>query len=107
MASRAEIAGQLRRWTEGALAASELRAWAEARRWGPGVEEHDDAVVVEALGDLDLLAVHLLTPDDVPALLSLLDGGDLAAWRAHLAAIDVGARARKLRRDPLYQPFCR
>ena len=71
---RDELAALLRRWQAGSVAAPAVKQWAESAR-GAG-----DAVVHELLADLELLQVHLLTSDDVPALLAALDGtSDLAA----------------------------
>lgn len=102
---RAAIAARLVAWRDGALDAAALQKWAEqalaaSARMG-------DEVVAEALADLDLLHVHLLTPADVPALLALLERSDLEAWRRHRDGIDLDARSRELRRVPLYRPFCR
>ena len=85
------------------MTAAELRAWADSVR----LQHGSDEVVAEALFDLDLLPVHLLTPADVPALLALVEGGDLEGWRRYREAIDLDARSKELRRVPLYRNFCR
>jgi len=111
--TRAEIVEKLSAWQEGALSAAELAAWAEARELDPQArtDVEDDAERDEALADLALLAVHLLTPEDVPALRALLEDTDVAAatsaWHRHREAIDLDARSRRLRKDPFYRPFCR
>ena len=124
-AGRAELAAQLRRWMAGELGAPALQAFAEAARraqrgpaalpQAPGAERPVDdpaaEALAEALADLDLLAVHLLCPEDAPALLALCEAADppaaLERWRRHRQAIDLDARSRRLRGDPFYRPFCR
>ncbi|MSP61455.1 MAG: hypothetical protein EXR72_14130 [Myxococcales bacterium] len=101
------IAALLRRWQAGAVGPEEVKRFAEAALERPP----SGAAEREALCDLDLLEVHLLTADDAPALLALLDGGgsadSLAAWRRHRAGIDLDARSKMLRRNKFYRPFCR
>ena len=99
--TRAELDAQLERWRAGGIDAASLKRWVES------VPRGEDEVAREALAELDLLEVHLLTVDDVPALHALLASGDLSAWRRYRAAIDLDARSKRLRRDPLYRPFCR
>jgi hypothetical protein len=99
--TRAQLAAQLERWRAGALDAASLKRWVES------VPDGEDEVAREALAELDLLEVHLLTTDDVPALRALLQSGDLATWNSYRRGIDLDARSKRLKRDPLYRPFCR
>jgi hypothetical protein len=103
--SRDELRAELRRWREGRVNASGLKAWLE------GAQPGRDPTVKEVLADLDVLEVHLLTPDDVPALLRFLDEEDhqegLRAWVSYRDGIDLDARSRALKRDRFYRPFCR
>ena len=113
LVSRAAIVAQLRAWASGDLDAAALKAWVEGVR-------SDDPGPREALAELDLLEVHLLTPDDAAALIALVDSDDTdetnqmnqtgianSAWSRHRAAIDLDLRSRALRKNPLYRPFCR
>lgn len=108
---RAEIAAQIEAWRDGAIAVDQLLAWVAAR-WPKGDVEADD-VARAALDELDLLLVHLLTPDDAPSLLALLAARDadsaaaIDTFRRHRASIDRVTRSRALRKHPLYRPFCR
>ncbi len=97
------LARLLDQWAAGTVGAAAVKAAAEAALAEPA----GDPALAEAIAALDLLDVHLLTAADVPALRALLDGGDLAAWQRYLAAIDLSARSRQLRKDPFYKPFCR
>lgn len=94
----------LARWVAGELGAAEVQAWA-------GSVVGADASVREVLAELDLLAVFLLTPEDVPALRALLAAPDpaagLDAWTRYRDAIDLDERSRRLKRDKFYKPFCR
>src|SRR5690349_3910141 len=60
--TRAGLDAQLERWRSGALDAASLKRWVE--RAPPG----EDEAAREALAELDLLEVHLLTVEDVAAL---------------------------------------
>jgi hypothetical protein len=105
--SRADVIALLALWRDGALGPAELKA-AIAGKDGA------DAIAHEALAELDLMEVHLLTPDDVPALCELLGTDDPAAaddaiarWARHRDAIDLDARSRALKKTPFYRAFCR
>jgi hypothetical protein len=107
--TRDAIAAALRRWQAGSVDAAGMKAWLEAAggvQAGAGL----DVAAREAIEAIDLLEVHLLTPEDVPALLALLDGGDEAAvarFAAYRDAIDLDGRSRALKRNRFYRPFCR
>jgi hypothetical protein len=101
---RAEVEEVLARWATGALSAREVKAFTV------GAQAEDQAVR-EALAELDLLEVFLLTKDDVPALMRLLATSSferaLEEWTKYRDSIDLAARSRALKKDPLYRPFCR
>ena len=100
----AALADLLRRWQAGAIDPAGVKRWAESQA---GARASDP--IREAIAALDLLEVHLLTVEDVPALLALCAGGDqaVASWRSYRDAIDLDARSKKLRKNPFYRPFCR
>ena len=115
---RADLRAVLARWRAGELDGAAVCGWAR-ERWPRRCLRVDDrhggggslSLVEEVLAELDLLAVHLLTVDDAPALEALLDAAAgeeraaLARYRLHRDAIDRRARSRTLRRDPFYRPF--
>ncbi len=111
-----DIATILGRWRDGALDAPGVKAWLEGAggvaALHSGTRSPASALAPaarEALDALDLLEVHLLTADDVPALLALLHGGAgaIASWTRYRDAIDLDARSRTLKRNRFYRPFCR
>ncbi|HEX2569680.1 MAG TPA: hypothetical protein VH877_08990 [Polyangia bacterium] len=114
--SRHDLVQLLERWQRKELDAAAVCAWVGARWPSDDVSftdrEGELSVAREVVEELDLLMVHLLTPEDVPALLRLLaapPGASAAAvedFRRYCAAIDRPSRSRKLRKDPLYSPFC-
>lgn len=114
--SRHDLVQLLERWQCKEIDAAVVCAWVEARwpRQDISFMDREGALSVarEVLEELDLLMVHLLTPEDVPALLELLATPPAAGaaaiehFRRYRAAIDRPARSRKLRKDPLYSPFC-
>lgn len=114
--SRQDLVQLLERWQRKEIDAAAVYAWVQARWSGQDLSftdrEGELSVAREVLEELDLLMVHLLTPEDIPALLELLaapPGTGAAAvehFRRYRAAIDRPARSRKLRKDPLYSPFC-
>ena len=96
-------------------------AWVAARWPSPDATFDDGepregggqlSVARELLAELDLLLVHLLTVEDVAAMLTLLVApagqGAVAveAFRAYRASVDRRARSRLLKKDPRYRPFC-
>ena len=98
---------KLRDWIEGRIGAAEIKSWADSAR----PSDKAGPAVRTALADLDLLEVHLLTAEDAPALLRLVESADPAsaelAWSGYRSAIDLDSRSRLLRKDPLYRDFCR
>ena len=104
-ATRDEARRLLEAWQAGSVTAPAVKAWAQA-----AVVE-GDAVLAELQAELDLLDVYLLTAEDVPALVALLDGQEvraaLDAWLAYQRTIDLDARSKALKRDPFYRDFCR
>lgn len=106
---RRAIVDALRGWQRGALDAAGLKGWLHGQG-GTGAGAHLDAAAREALAAIDLLEVHLLTVEDVPALLALLDGEDaiaVARFERYRDGIDLDARSRALRKNAFYRPFCR
>lgn len=113
---RQEVAAWLKAWAAGELFPEALQALAERAlaepAGGPAAGDRD-APLAEALADLDLLGVHLLTPEDVPALLALLSAGEaegaaaVEAWRRYRDGLDLDRRSRRLRQQRYYRPFCR
>ena len=86
--------------------------WPEGGARFPDEEAGGLSVAREVVAELDLLPVHLITVEDVPALLRALDARPGEGARAveelrrYREAIDRRARSRALRRIPLYRPFC-
>ena len=114
--TRAAVLAVLERWRRGELDAAAVAEWAGAAWTAEDAafddEQGDLSLARETLFALDLLGVHLLTPDDIPALTALLgcpSGGEpqaLANFARYRDAIDRQARSRELKRDPFYRPFC-
>jgi hypothetical protein len=109
LVTREEIGDVLRRWGAGSIDPPGVKRWL-AEAGGVAAGQTLDAGAREALAALDLLEVHLLTAEDVPALRALLDGGDERAverWVRYRDGIDLTARSRALRKSPFYRAFCR
>ena len=106
--SREELSALLLRWQAGDASAAEVKAFAEA---ASGRDAPRDEILHEVVAELDVLEVHLLTVEDVPALLAFLAATDFAAardtWTRHRDAIDLDARSKRLKKIDLYRPFCR
>ena len=106
--SREELAALLLRWHSGAATADEVKAFA-GQAVGRGVPR--DETLHEVLAELDVMEVHLLTSEDVPALIAFLDSCDLETgmreWARHRDAIDLDARSKRLKKIEFYRPFCR
>lgn len=114
--TRADVLDAIDRWSDGRLATTGLQAWVAARWPAPDARftdwEDGLSAAREALAELDLCAVHLVVPDDVPVFRRLLQAPPgatrtLVDWlRAYIAAIDRPTRSRRLKKDPFYRPFC-
>ena len=106
--SREEVVALLRRWQSGDATAADVKSFAEA---AAGRDAPRDEVLHEVLAELDILEVHLLTPDDVPALVTFLSrahfAAGLAEWTRHRNAIDLDLRSKRLKKLDFYRPFCR
>jgi len=108
---RSDVRTVLADWQAGHRTSQDVHAWAEAR-FAVDDWECEDDVVNEVLAQLDMLDVNLLTADDVPVLLTMLDLPAGQAARAseilssYLAGLDLLGRKRALARDPVYARFC-
>ena len=100
--TRADLVAVLREWQAGRLSATEVHEWAEAR-YLPGDFEVDDeeesgSAAVEVLARLDMLDINLITVDDIPDYLELLQSPQgtlpesLERFEAKQAVIDFQAR---------------
>jgi hypothetical protein len=113
--SREDIASVLVKWGRGEMSDKEVMDW--AGYWiGQGFPcddwEEDNSVCLELIYQLDSLDMNLMLPEDIPIHLEFLgtppgefDRGH-ERWRFAMAGIDFKTRARQLRNNPLYRPFC-
>jgi len=115
--SRGEITDVLRKWQAGLLASEQVHEWAEDI-FAPGELDFEDedvygnSVANEVLASLDSLDMNLVIVDDVPIYLEFLECAPnqfergYRRFRDALHQIDIEARQRELRTNPLYAPFC-
>ena len=106
--SREELAALLGRWAAGAATPQEVKALASG---AVATDAPRDETLHEVLAELDVLEVHLLTDEDVPALIAFLSSEDFAAgrsaWTRYRDAINLDKRSKKLKKIEFYRPFCR
>ena len=106
--NRDDLRSILRDWIAGRLSSTQVHEWAEARYATHTFEAEDDVVNV-VLSDLDMLDLNLRTAEDAPILLQALDYSDSQLEEAcalldrHTGSIDLDARKRMLKGDPLYR----
>lgn len=109
--TRSDLRTLLQAWQSGKTEAAQVHAWAETRYLNEAWEPEDD-VANEILAELDALDLNLLTAEDVPVLLAMLEHpegeGETAAERflQHCGQLDFQTRRRQLAADPLYAPYC-
>lgn len=112
---RRDLMAVLERWRRGEMSAAEVSRWSGEAWTRDGVRFDDErngrSLTCETLFCLDLMGVHLLTQEDVPALLALLgrapDDDRAVDDLADLCrAIDRPLRGRRLKRNDYYRPFC-
>lgn len=115
--TRKELVDILNKWMAGTLTANEVHKWADDRY--PDVEfddyegEEDSSVANEVMGHLDMLNMNLMTAEDIPIYLRFLqtpigmfDQG-YRQFEKETSGIDMLARSRQLKGDPLYERFCK
>ena len=116
--SRTDIAARLRAWAEGNSAAADIHIWAVEQERDPTTDyddwERGDAFSIskEAVAELAMLDMNLLTPEDVPAFMALLQAAPGEFEKAYIAfvgalqAIDREARSRALSGQAPYARYC-
>lgn len=108
--TRQNLRDVLAAWRGGGIASEELHGWAEARYSSSDFEPADD-VVSDILGELDMLNVNLVLPQDAGVFLEMLDTPEDEPERAadllriHAEGVDLGERMKRLADDPFYSRF--
>lgn len=115
--TRQDIIGILKKWSRGEVDAEAVHDWAHARYPLDDYEfddrEGEDSAAKEVLAHLDNLDMNLVTQDDIPALIEFLNtpAGQFPTgydrWQRYEKSVNTAERRKKLRRDPLYKPFCK
>ena len=116
--TRDDLRQILEDWQCGKLSAEEVHDWAESLYF-PGAIDYDDwendenSVTNEVLAALDMMDMKLIISSDVQTYLEFLqtpagqfDKG-YEKLDAALKSIDYRKRAKELKDDPLYGPYCR
>jgi hypothetical protein len=109
--TRREIRELLRRWQSGDFTHKFVYDWANERyasdRW-----DTEDEIVDLVLTELYTIDMNLITAEDIPHLLNLLEipqgqiGIAMALNRDYARSIDLKSRRLALAKDPLYGPHC-
>ena len=108
--TREELRNTLREWQAGSLEPQQVLEWAEERY---DLEILKDEVVIEILTCLDSLHQNLITVEDVPVFLQMLDAplgreqDALMLLAKHDESVDWKARKDKYKNHPLYGIFCK
>jgi hypothetical protein len=112
LVTRNDLRSVLREWAAGRHSPEHVHQWAE-RRFADEAWECEDDIANEVLAQLDMLDINLVTPDDLPALLVILQlpTGQArtasATFGSRLSPADLERRRKELAEDPTYGPFCR
>ncbi len=108
--TREELRNILREWQAGSLEPLEVLEWAEEHY---DLEILKDEVVIEVLTCLESLHQNLITVEDVPVFLQMLDtppereADALRLLSRHDEGVDWEARKDKYRDHPFYGIFCK
>jgi len=110
--TRQEIRELLQRWQTGDIGHKFVYDWANERysssRW-----DTEDEIVDQVLTELYALDMNLITAEDIPHLLNLLNipqgqiGTAMALNRDYSRSIDLKSRRLMLANDSLYGPHCK
>jgi hypothetical protein len=109
--TRDDLRSLLTAWQAGNHSAADIHSWAEAR-FAVSAWECEDDVANEVLAQLDMLDMNLVTRDDIPDLLAMLDvpsglGASASQqFEARMSSSDLERRRTELAADPMYAPFC-
>jgi hypothetical protein len=110
---RSEISTLLEQWRKGVVDEREVHEQAEVLMEqvenAPDYLEHDPrSILMEVLVHLDALNHQLITPEDIPAMLTFLSTplGDESSgwkeWRSYWEKLDLESRRQKLKDNPYY-----
>ena len=109
--SRRELQNILKQWLNGSLSAADVHAWAEERYLSESYEPEDQVTNI-ILRELDTIDMNLITKEDVPIFLEMVNDKALTEqeaekkWNLYSQSIDLKKRMKELASDPLYAPFC-
>jgi hypothetical protein len=104
-----ELRNVLHKWQAGDLEPQEVLEWAEDHY---DLEAIKDEIVIEVLTCLDSLHHNLVTVEDVPVFLKMLDipperkEDALKILNGHDESVDWEARKAKYKDHPFYGIFC-
>ncbi|SRR6266508_6375840 len=108
--TREDLRVLLTRWQGGEISHQQVYDWAN-ERYGLDEWDAEDEVTKEVLAHLDILDMNLITTEDVPTFLAMLESEDegtaLRILEAHSKSFNLEERIAKWKDDPFYGPFCR
>jgi hypothetical protein len=117
--TRDDVKEILLKWNEDVLNATDVHEWASNRYAVDGYDftdwEGDDdfSVTNEVLGELDRLDMNLISKEDIPVYMALLNTpiGDsqsgILKLEQYQKSINYEERKKKLNKEKLYAPFCK
>jgi len=108
--TRDDVKEVLHKWANGSIATHEVHAWASERHASKvftltDKEEEEKSITNEVLALLDCLVLNLVSSDDVPALIKLLETPQgqykdgIFAWEDYLHSLDLEKRKEEIKKD--------
>ena len=100
-------------WQDDTITKEELQGWGEDIRFEANLSEEEEFIGIEVIAYLEFININLTTKEDIPYVLNYLDTAkpykDEAynKWNRYLKGIDYKKRAKELKDDQFYAPFCR
>jgi hypothetical protein len=104
-------------WQNDKIAKEELQKWGEEKYMSDEMHnsklnKRDREIVIEVLQYLEFMNINTTIKDDIPYVLEFMDSNipykeAYKKWDQYLDGIDYKKRARELKHDPFYAPYCR
>ena len=117
--SRVEIEDLLDSWSKGAISDKDVHEWGQSHYCISNIDVEDweengsISVANSVLAELDQLDMNLRTKEDISILKECLNAPAGCGARAIstmqklLSKIDLQTRAKELKENPVYEPFCK
>lgn len=98
-------------WQNDMISKECLQQWGEDFRLDAYLNEDEELKGIEVLSYLEFMNIDKTLKEDIPYVLEFIDSDEkyedaYKKWYEYLNSIDYKKRAKELKNDPFYAPYC-